>query len=76
MASIRCRGSSIASTRRVSPGCSVFRDNGVRWRLHVFKLLYYITSLVYWRDSWASWMRRRRGVSMRFTGDTIRQDPA
>jgi flavin-dependent dehydrogenase len=54
----------------------VFRDNGVRWRLHVFKLLYYITSTIYWRESWASWLRRRRWASMRFTGDTIRRDPA
>ncbi len=54
----------------------VFRDNGVRWRLHFFKLLYYITSVVYWRDSLASWMRRRRQVSMRFAGGTTRQDAA
>ncbi|MEJ0036464.1 MAG: NAD(P)/FAD-dependent oxidoreductase [Gammaproteobacteria bacterium] len=54
----------------------VFRDNGVRWRLHFFKLLYYITSTVYWRDSLASWMQRRRRVSMRFSGGTTRQDPA
>ncbi len=54
----------------------VFRDNGVRWRLRFFKLLYYITSTVYWRDSLASWVQRRRRASMRFTGGTTRQDPA
>ena len=54
----------------------VFRDNGVRWRLHFFKLLYYVTSTIYWRESLASWMQRRRRVSMRFTGGTTRQDPA
>jgi hypothetical protein len=54
----------------------VFRDNGVRWRLHVFKLLYYITSTVYWRESLAAWMQRRRGASMRFSGGTTRQDAA
>lgn len=54
----------------------VFRDNGVRWRLQFFKLLYYIASTVYWRESLASWLQRRRRVSMRFTGGTTRQDPA
>ncbi len=54
----------------------VFRDNGVRWRLHVFKLLYYVTSTVYWRESLAAWMQRRRGASMRFSGGTTRQDAA
>jgi hypothetical protein len=54
----------------------VFRDNGVRWRLHFFKLLYYITSTVYWRESVASWIQRRRRASMRFSGGTTRQDAA
>jgi flavin-dependent dehydrogenase len=54
----------------------VFRDNGVRWRLHFFKLLYYITSTVYWRESLTSWIQRRRRASMRFAGGTTRQDPA
>ncbi len=54
----------------------VFRDNGVRWRLHFFKLLYYITSTIYWRESLAGWMQRRRRAAMRFTGGTTRQDPA
>ena len=54
----------------------VFRDNGVRWRLHFFKLLYYITSTIHWRDSLTSWMQRRRRASMQFKGGTTRQDPA
>jgi flavin-dependent dehydrogenase len=54
----------------------VFRDNGVRWRLQVFKLLYYVTSVLHLRESFASWMKRRRVVSMRFAGGTTRQDPA
>ena len=53
----------------------VFRDNGVRWRLRFFKVLYYITSTVYWRESLANWVQRRRRVSMRFSGGTTRQDP-
>ncbi len=53
----------------------VFRDNGVRWRLHFFKLLYYITSTVYWRESLASWIQRRRRASMRFSGGTTGRMP-
>jgi len=44
--------------------------------LHFFKLLYYIASTVYWRDSFASWVQRRRLAAMRFAGGTTRQDPA
>jgi flavin-dependent dehydrogenase len=54
----------------------VFRDGGVKWRLQFFKLLYYVTSAIHWRESLASWSRRRRQVSMRFAGGTTRQDPA
>jgi flavin-dependent dehydrogenase len=54
----------------------VFRGGGVKWRLQFFKLLYFVTSLVYWRESWASFWKRRRQVAMTFSGDTIRQDTA
>jgi flavin-dependent dehydrogenase len=54
----------------------VFRDGGVQWRLQFFKVLYYVASTIHWRQSLASWMWRRRQVSMRFAGDTTRQDPA
>ncbi|MEJ1963039.1 MAG: NAD(P)/FAD-dependent oxidoreductase [Gammaproteobacteria bacterium] len=54
----------------------VFRNGGVKWRLQFFKLLYYITSAIHWRESLASWVQRRRRVSMRFSGGTTRQDPA
>ncbi len=54
----------------------VFRDGGVKWRLQFFKLLYYATSVVYWRDSFAAWKRRRRQTSMQFAGGTTRQDAA
>lgn len=54
----------------------VFRGNGVLWRLHIFKALYVIASVVYWRESWASFKRRRREVRMPFSGGTTRQDTA
>jgi flavin-dependent dehydrogenase len=54
----------------------VFRDGGVKWRLQFFKLLYYITSAIHWRESFAAWKRRRRQVSMQFVGGTTRQDAA
>jgi flavin-dependent dehydrogenase len=52
----------------------VFRDGGVRWRLQFFKLLYYVTSVIHWRQSFASWLQRRRQPSMHFEGGTTRQD--
>ena len=54
----------------------VFRDNGVRWRLQFFKVLYYVTAVAHLRETFAAWMQRRRQVSMRFAGGTTRQDPA
>ncbi len=54
----------------------VFRDNGVKWRLQFFKLLYYITSTRYWSASVRSWLERRRQTRMDFEGDTIRRDAA
>ena len=54
----------------------VFRDGGVKWRLRFFKLLYYITAAIHWRESLSSWLRRRRQVSTQFAGGTTRQDPA
>jgi flavin-dependent dehydrogenase len=54
----------------------VFRDNGVRWRLQFFKLLYYFAAAAHWRETLASWMQRRRQRSMRFAGGTTGQDAA
>jgi flavin-dependent dehydrogenase len=54
----------------------VFRDGGVRWRLRIFKLLYFIVSITEWRGSWAAFRRRRRQAAMTFTGGTTRQDTA
>jgi hypothetical protein len=54
----------------------VFRGGGVLWRLNIFKALYLIASVVYWRESWASFRKRRREVGMTFSGGTTRQDTA
>lgn len=54
----------------------VFRGGGVGWRLQFFKLLYFIASTVYWRESFASLLQRRRQIGMTFSGGTTRQDPA
>jgi hypothetical protein len=48
----------------------------VAWRLQFFKLLYFVTSVVYWRESWASFKWRRKQVDMTFSGGTTRQDAA
>ena len=54
----------------------VFRGGGVMWRLQFFKLLYFVTSMVYWRESWASFKRRRQELGITFSGGTTRQDAA
>jgi hypothetical protein len=54
----------------------VFRDNGVKWRLQFFKLLYYVTTVIHWRESIASWKKRRQQPTMKFEGGTTRQDAA
>ena len=54
----------------------VFRDGGVKWRLQFFKLLYYVTSAIHWRQSLGAGMQRRRQLAMRFEGGTTRQDAA
>jgi flavin-dependent dehydrogenase len=54
----------------------VFRNDGVRWRLRLFKMLYVIASLIELRGSLASFRRRRRQAMMSFTGGTTRQDTA
>jgi flavin-dependent dehydrogenase len=54
----------------------VFRDGGVRWRLRVFKLLYAIVSITELRNSFGSFLKRRRQAAMSFSGGTTRQDSA
>ena len=54
----------------------VFRDNGVHWRLRVFKLIYFITALGDFREQARSYLLRRRQTRAVFTGGTTRQDSA
>jgi flavin-dependent dehydrogenase len=52
----------------------VFRDNGVRWRLRVFKFIYFVTALGDLREQARSWLFRRRQARAVFTGGTTSQD--
>jgi flavin-dependent dehydrogenase len=54
----------------------VFRDNGVRWRLVVFKVIYFATALGDWKAQATSFLARRRQTREVFTGGTTRQDSA
>ncbi len=54
----------------------VFRDNGVRWRLRVFKLIYFITALGGLKEQALSYLWRRRQTRAEFTGGTTSQDSA
>lgn len=54
----------------------VFRDNGVQWRLHVFKLIYWLTALGDWREQLHAYRFRRSQVRARFSGGTTDQDSA
>ena len=48
----------------------------VRWRLHVFRALYYATSLLSPRVAWQDWRARRASRRSVFVGGTTSQDPA
>jgi len=52
----------------------VFRDNGVHWRLRVFKLLYWLTALSEWPAQLRAYWFRRKQVRERFSGGTTGQD--
>jgi len=54
----------------------VFRDNGVHWRLRVFKLIYFITALGGIKEQTLSYLWRRRQTRAEFTGGTTSQDSA
>ena len=54
----------------------VFRDGGVKWRLRIFKGLYFITSLGMLKDVARSFFARRRQAAARFTGGTTSHDTA
>lgn len=52
----------------------VFRDNGVHWRLRVFRLIYFITALGVLKDQVRSYLWRRRQTRVAFAGGTTSQD--
>lgn len=54
----------------------VYRDNGVHWRLGVFKMIYWITALGDLREQVASFLFRRRQARASFVGGTTQQDSA
>ena len=54
----------------------VFEGRGVRWRLAVFKAIYYLTALGKLREAWADARARRLRAGEAFTGGTTRQDYA
>jgi flavin-dependent dehydrogenase len=54
----------------------VFRDGGVRWRLWVFKLLYFITSVAMCKEAVRAFFERRRQAHVGFTGGTTSHDAA
>jgi flavin-dependent dehydrogenase len=54
----------------------VFRDGGVKWRLRIFKALYFITSLGMLKDAIRSIFARRRQAGASFSGGTTSHDTA
>jgi hypothetical protein len=52
----------------------VFRDNGVQWRLRVFKLIYWLTALGECREQARAYWFRRGQVRASFSGGTTGQD--
>ena len=52
----------------------VFRDNGVHWRLRVFKFIYFVTTLSVMKDQVRSFLWRRRQARVAFAGGTTAQD--
>jgi flavin-dependent dehydrogenase len=52
----------------------VFRDNGVHWRLRVFKLIYFMTALGDLKEQARSYLWRRSQTRAVFTGGTTSQD--
>lgn len=54
----------------------VFRDGGVRKRLRMFKVMYYVTALALLPRNLAHWWRVRRTRTETFSGGTTTQDHA
>jgi flavin-dependent dehydrogenase len=54
----------------------IYRDNGVLWRLKIFKLIYWTTTLGCIREQAQAYRLRRRQVHAQFDGGTTSQDNA
>jgi flavin-dependent dehydrogenase len=52
----------------------VYDGAPIKWRLRLFKLMYYGTALATFARSWASYLRRRRNAQELFTGGTTPVD--
>ncbi len=52
----------------------VYRDDGVRWRLFLFRMVYRVTSLSMLGKQWAAATFRRRQTGEKFSGGTTSQD--
>jgi flavin-dependent dehydrogenase len=53
----------------------LYRGTPIRRSLFVFKIIYYVASIINWRESWESWRQRRRAWHSRlgFTWKTGKQ---
>jgi len=54
----------------------VFRDNGVHWRLRLFKFIYFVTALGDLKEQARSFLMRRKQARASFSGGTTSQDAA
>jgi flavin-dependent dehydrogenase len=54
----------------------VYRNNGVHWRLRVFKFIYFVTALGSLKEQVQSYLWRRRQIRAIFRGGTTSQDSA
>lgn len=54
-------------------GDDVFDNAAVRWRLHVFRLIYAINAVAIAPQALRGWLVRRRQAAVRFCGDTLHE---
>ncbi len=54
----------------------IYRDNGVLWRLKIFKLIYWTTALACLKEQATAYRHRRRQARAQFNGGTTNQDNA
>jgi hypothetical protein len=48
----------------------IFRRGGMKWRIMIFKTIYYITAAFNFTRAWSSCRRRKRTRSVTFSGET------